>query len=494
MYSIGYDIGSSFIKCSIIEVGSGNLVATGSYPDTEMKIDSPRPGWAEQHPDMWWSNVVSLTKKLISSSGIKTSEIRCIGISYQMHGLVIVDKNGKPLRPSIIWCDSRAVEIGNRGFEALGAEYCSNNLLNSPGNFTASKLRWVKENEPNIFNAIYKIMLPGDYIAYKLTGDIVTTESGLSEGIFYDFRTNSVSKKLLEVYELKEDLLAPTLPTFSKQGYVTKEASEEIGLPSGIPVSYRAGDQPNNAFSLNVLNPGEIAATAGTSGVVYGVTDSILSDRFSRVNLFAHVNHTTQQPRLGVLLCINGTGISNSWIRKTTAQQLGYDEMNNQAASVAIGSDGVYVLPFGNGAERMLGNKNIGAHIGGLDYNRHTQSHLLRATQEGVAFSFKYGIEIMNEMGMNIGVIRAGKANMFLSPIFRQTLADITNASIELYNTDGSQGAARGAALGAGFYSSPQEAFRSLVKLEDVQPSKEQSQKALEAYQIWKSKLLDIIQ
>ncbi|MBP8975245.1 MAG: carbohydrate kinase [Bacteroidetes bacterium] len=485
MYSLGYDIGSSFIKCSIIEIETGKLIAAGSYPDTEMTIDSPHPGWAEQHPDMWWQNVVVLTNKLLHDSKIESKNIKSIGISYQMHGLVCVDKNGKPLRPAIIWCDSRAVSIGEEGYKALGKEYCDNNLLNSPGNFTASKLRWVQQNEPDIYKSIFKIMLPGDYIAYKLTGDIVTTVSGLSEGIFYDFRSNTVSQKLLKVYNIREELLPPAFSTFSVQGAVTQEAAKETGLPAGIPVAYRAGDQPNNAFSLNVLNPGEIAATAGTSGVVYGVTDAILSDRFSRVNLFAHVNHSPQEPRLGVLLCINGTGISNSWLRKTAGANKTYDEINALAEKVPIGSQGVRIYPFGNGAERMLKNATIGAHIMNLDFNRHTFGHLARATHEGVAFSFKYGIEIMNEMGLNISVIRAGKANMFLSPVFRETLANITNAFIELYNTDGAQGAARGAALGAGFYRSPKDAFQSFAKVGEVSPSKEQ-EKANEAYSSWK--------
>lgn len=493
MYTIGYDIGSSFIKCSIVEVETGRLIIAGSYPDTEMTIDSPQPGWAEQHPTMWWNNVVALTRRVLSQAHINANDIRAIGISYQMHGLVCVDKEGNPLRPSIIWCDSRAVKTGEAAYEKLGKEYCEKNLLNSPGNFTASKLRWVQENEPDIYKKIYKIMLPGDYIAYKLTNTIATTASGLSEGIFYDFRENAVSKRLLEIYNIDESLLATVVPTFAPQGTVTEEAAKETGLPVGIPVAYRAGDQPNNAFSLNVLQPGEIAATAGTSGVVYGVTDVILSDVYSRVNLFAHVNHTPEIPRLGVLLCINGTGISNSWLRKTMASSSSYDELNAAAEKVPVGSEGLSVLPFGNGAERMLKNATVGAHFSNIDFNRHTVGHLARATHEGVAFSFKYGIEIMNEMGMNIGVIRAGKANMFLSPIFRKTLATITGASIELYNTDGAQGAARGAALGAGFYSSPQDAFRSLAKVGEEAPATAQASAMLDAYALWKSRLLSLL-
>jgi xylulokinase len=485
LYSLGYDIGSSSIKCTIIEIESGNVAAQGFYPQEEMTIASPHPGWAEQDPNTWWDYVKILTKKLLSENNINASKILSIGISYQMHGLVLVDNSQNVLRPSIIWCDSRAVEVGNKAFEKIGEEKCLINLLNSPGNFTASKLRWVKENEPDIFKNIHKIMLPGDFIAMKLTGEINSTISGLSEGIFWDFKNNSLSKDILSVYEINEAILPKTNPTFSVQGTVNKKAAEELGLKEGTVVSYRAGDQPNNAFSLNVLKPGEVAATAGTSGVVYGVIDQVNYDKLSRVNQFAHVNHSNEDTRLGVLLCINGTGIQNSWMRKNIAVGLSYDEINNLANAVAIGSEGISVIPFGNGAERVLENKNIGSQIFGMDFNRHTKSHLLRAAQEGIAFSFQYGVEIMKKMGLNISVIRAGKSNMFLSNIFRETLSNITGASIELYNTDGAQGAARGAAYGAGYYKSFDETFKSLNKVGEIHPSEKEIDKTKEAYNKW---------
>ncbi len=485
LYSLGYDVGSSSIKCSIIEVESGNVAAQDFYPQEEMAINSPKAGWAEQDPNVWWEYAKLLTKKLLSENKIDGKLIASIGISYQMHGLVLVDEKQNVLRPSIIWCDSRAVEVGNKAFEKIGKEKCLTNLLNSPGNFTASKLRWVKENEPDIYKKISKIMLPGDFLAMKLTGEINSTISGLSEGIFWDFKNNSLSKDILSVYEIDESILPQTNPTFSIQGKINKKIAEELGLNENAVISYRAGDQPNNAFSLNVLKPGEVAATAGTSGVVYGVIDQVNYDKFSRVNQFAHVNHTNEIIRLGVLLCINGTGIQNSWMRKNVAQGLSYEEINNLANKISIGSDGLMVIPFGNGAERVLENKNIGSQIVGVDFNRHGKAHLLRAAQEGIAFSFKYGVDIMKEMGLKISVIRAGKANMFLSNIFRETLADITGASIELYNTDGAQGAARGAAYGAGLYKSFEETFKSLNKVGEVNPNKNNSSQALEVYDKW---------
>jgi xylulokinase len=381
------------------------------------------------------------------------------------------------------------VDIGQKAFEMLGKEFCLSRLLNSPGNFTASKLRWVKEYEPEVFKKVYKAMLPGDYIAMKLTGEINTTVSGLSEGIYWDFVAHAVSREVLEHYQIEERILPTVQPTFAVQGQLTQQAAEHLGLRAGTRVAYRAGDQPNNAFSLNVLNPGEVAATAGTSGVVYGVLGKIIYDMKSRVNPFAHVNHSADQPRLGVLLCINGTGILNSWLRKNVAAGMTYEEMNAAAAGVSAGSDGVAVIPFGNGAERVLENANVGAQVLGLDFNRHSRAHLLRAAQEGIAFAFKYGMDVMKEMGMDIRMIRAGQTNMFLSPLFRETLANCTGAGIELYETDGAQGAARGAAVGAGLYASFREAFISLSKKHEVHPAELAMDATHDAYERWLSRL-----
>lgn len=489
MYSLGFDIGSSSIKASILDVESGTVVAEDFYPKEEMAISSPQPGFAEQNPETWWEYSKLLLKQLLKEKNVDGRKIKSIGISYQMHGLVLVDKEQNVLRPSIIWCDSRSVNIGNDAFKAIGEDYCLSHLLNSPGNFTASKLAWIKQNEPEVFNKIYKFMLPGDYIAMKLTGEISTTISGLSEGIFWDFAENKISDKVLEQYGIPKSFVPEIVPTFSLQGKIKHSVAEELGISNDAVVSYRAGDQPNNAFSLNVLNAGEVAATAGTSGVVYGVIDQVNYDELSRVNQFAHLNHTQEKISLGVLLCINGTGIQNSWLRKNFASSLTYAEINLLASKISIGSEGVSILPFGNGAERVLQNKNIGSQIIGLDFNRHTPAHVFRAAQEGIVFTFKYGVDIMKEMGLNINVIRAGKGNMFLSEIFRETLANVTGASIELYETDGAQGAARGAAVGCGSYSSFEDAFVSLKKLELINPKKELAAETEAAYSRWLSTL-----
>ena len=498
MFLLGYNIGSSSVKCALVEAETGQTVASAFYPGTEAPIMSSQPGFAEQNPGSWWGYLKLATADVLAQARARVTlqraafspqDVKAIGISYQMHGLVCVDKDRNVLRPAIIWCDSRAVPYGEAAFEALGQEWCLGHLLNAPGNFTAAKLAWVKAHEPAVYERIWKVMLPGDYIAMRLTGSVCTTVGGLSEGIFWDFAENRPSPELLQHFGFAEELMPPLRPTFGVQGYLTAEAAAELGLSAGVPVTYRAGDQPNNALSLNVFQPGEIASTAGTSGVVYGISDQLSADPLSRVNAFAHVNHTAEDPRIGVLLCINGTGILNSWVRKHVASEgMTYAEIDAQAAEVPIGADGLSILPFGNGAERMLGNRLPGCSVHGLSFNRHGRAHLFRAAQEGIVYSFQYGIELMEEMGLPVKVIHAGKANLFRSPVFREALSAVSGAVIELYDTDGAAGAAKGAGIGAGIYKDPVEAFASLERLSVITPS--HTEEYRESYEKWKSYLM----
>ena len=490
MYFLGYDVGSSPVKVCLIEASSGKIIASDFSPKKEMKIYAENPGWAEQNPTEWWINLKLAHESVMQKSGVSPEDIKGIGITWQMHGLILVDKDQNLLRSSIIWCDSRAVPYGEKAFKAIGEEKCLSHLLNSPGNFTASKLAWVKENEPEIFDKIDKIMLPGDYIAMKLSGQTSVTIEGLSEGIFWDFKNNCISEDVINYYGIPKSFFPEIVPTFGIQATVSAAAAQEMGLKEGTPISYRAGDQPNNALSLNVFNPGEIASTAGTSGVVYGVLDKIDYDPKSRVNTFAHVNYTPEQIRLGVLLCINGTGILNSWLKHNFATSLSsYGDMNELASLSPIGSKGLSIVPFGNGSERVLENQEVNCSINGINFNIHSKGDILRAAQEGIVFSYEYGMDIMRQMGMNIEVIRAGNANMFLSSIFRQTLASVSNAVIELYDTDGAAGAARAAGIGIGFYANTEEAFSSLEKIAIIEPEKDKKDQYLEAYHRWTSYL-----
>ena len=489
-YLLGFDVGSSSVKASLVDAETGQMAATAFFPEKEAPIKAVKAGWAEQDPEMWWMNAKLSLKKIMADAGATGEDIKAIGISYQMHGLVCVDKNHNALRDSIIWCDSRAVPYGDKAFNDLGSEKCLSHLLNSPGNFTAAKLAWVKENEPEVFDKIYKVMLPGDYIAMKLSGEINTTISGLSEGMMWDFKEKRPAKFLFDYFGFSEDVIAPIVPTFAVQSEVSAAAAAETGLKEGTPISYRAGDQPNNALSLNVFNPGEIASTAGTSGVVYGVLGEVNYDPKSRVNTFAHVNYTTELDRLGVLLCINGTGILNAWVHRNITPDLSYAEMNDLAAQAPIGADGVTISPFGNGAERVLENREVGCQIKGVNFNKHNRAHIVRAAQEGIVFSFCYGMEIMRQMGMDIKKIHAGKANMFLSPLFRDTLASTSGATIELLETDGSVGAVKGAGIGCGMYKDNVEAFSTLKKIAVIEPDNTKAQQYREAYEKWKAELV----
>jgi len=487
-YLLGYDLGSSFVKACLLNAESGKVLASATAPEQEMNIQAPRPGWAEQHPGDWWKNLLSATAELRKTRANAFKDVKAVGISYQMHGLVVVDAEHRVLRPAIIWCDSRAVKIGNAAFQAIGEEKCLKVLLNSPGNFTASKLRWVQENEPAVFEKIHKIMLPGDYIAMRMTGEAVTTPSGLSEGIMWDYRRGKAAELVLDHYGIPKEYLTPVVPTFSEQGRIISGAAEELGLPEGTPVTYRGGDQPNNALSLNVLEPGEVAATAGTSGVIYAVGDEPCYDRLSRFNTFVHVNHEVEKPRYGNLLCLNGAAILYRWLRQNCASRgdegLSYRRMDELAEKVPVGSEGLSILPYGNGAERMLANRNLGASFHGLDFSRHNRAHLIRAAQEGIVFALKYGLDIMGQAGIPVETVRAGAANMFKSRVFADCFAAVTNACVELYDTDGSQGAARGAGIGAGIFSFG-DAFRGLENIAVVEPAAEGLSAYREAYAIW---------
>lgn len=470
MLLLGIDMGTSSVKVAVVDAATQGLKGMAQYPETESAIITMQPGWAEQSPDTWWEHVQMAIRKLHAQAQYDPRDIAAIGISYQMHGLVMVDKEQNVLRDSIIWCDSRAVKTGEKAFNKIGKKRSLRHLLNSPGNFTASKLAWVKKNEPGVYAKADKIMLPGDFIAMKMTGNITTSISALSEGIFWDFKKEELSKDIMDHFDFSESLIPEIKDVFETHGQLSTAAANLLTLKTGIPVTYKAGDQPNNALSLNVLEPGEVAATAGTSGVIYAVTDQLTYDKGSRVNSFAHVNYTPREKRIGVLLCINGTGIMNRWAKDLAGGTLNYSQMNESAATVEPGSDGLMIFPFGNGAERILNNRQVYAQIRNIDLTRHSSSHLFRATQEGIAFAFRYGFDLLKENGIKPKLIRAGMANMFLSEVFTRSFVNTLNVPVELYTSDGSTGAALGAGIGAKIFAEPKEAFQHFKPASLVEP------------------------
>ncbi len=487
MLLLGIDIGTSSVKVSVVDAASQKRIVSAQFPENEAEIISLQNGWAEQNPDTWWEYLQHALMEANVSGKYDPKDIAAIGIAYQMHGLVVVNKMQLALRNSIIWCDSRAVPYGDKALAAIGEEKCLSCLLNSPGNFTASKLAWLKENEPVIYKQAHKIMLPGDFIAMRLTGDITTTPSALSEGIFWDFQHDEISKDVMRYFNFKTGLIPQVKDVFSTHGFLKEEVAAKLGLKQGIPVSYKAGDQLNNALSLNVMQPGEVAATAGTSGVIYAVADDLVHDKLSRVNSFAHLNHSTKEKRIGVLLCINGTGIMNSWTKKLIGSNKTYSQLNDEAAAIAPGSEGLLIFPFGNGAERMLSNEIVGSSIQNIDLNKHTPAHIYRAAQEGIAYAFRYGLDIMRENNIEPKVIRAGKANMFLSDVFVDAFVNVCNVPVELYENDGSVGAALGAGIGAKIFEDEKAAFSNMQRLKLIEPNGKHANE--KSYEKWKNEL-----
>ncbi|WP_075187115.1 xylulokinase [Teredinibacter haidensis] len=488
MLFLGIDVGSSSVKLSVLDGSTGQCLASTHYPETEQEISAPQPGWAEQHPDLWWDGIKNGCAKLFAADNVDAQKIEAIGISYQMHGLVMVDASQNVLRPAIIWCDSRAVPYGDAALEALGSDYCYGHLLNSPGNFTASKLRWVQKNEPETFDKIHKVMLPGDYVAMKLSGEINTTASGLSEGTLWDFKGQKVAQELLDHWGISSDLIPEIVPSIGEQSEVSAAAAAELGLRAGVKISYRGGDQPNNALSLNVLEPGEVAATAGTSGVIYGVTDKPAADLESRVNTFLHVTSEPDAPRNGVLVCVNGAGRSYSWLRQLLSvdgEPVDYRLLNDKAEATSIGSDGLIFHPFGNGAERIFQNRNMGAQLRNIDLNRHGLGHMVRAVQEGIVFALNQGFDVLKSLGGSCDVVRVAQGNMFLSDVFATAFANTTQAAVEVYETDGAEGAARAAALGCGYFSNAKEAFSSLARVNVIEPDTNKVGQYQQAYGEW---------
>ena len=489
MLLCGIDVGTSSIKVSIVDSANQKVIHSSSYPEIENTISSPEIGFAEQDPEHWWFCVKQAILVCNASNKYNPQDIVAIGISYQMHGLVVIDQDDQVLRPSIIWCDSRATQIGKNAYESIGQDFCLQHLLNSPGNFTASKLAWVKMHEPEVFDKIKYVLLPGDYISGMLCGNFTTTPSALSEGIFWDFQSKSISSELNQYFGFSSTLFPEIRTVFSEHGQISSKIAQELGLNSRVKVTYKAGDQPNNALSLGVLEPGEIATTAGTSGVVYGVSSELKFDKENRVNSFAHVNYTNELDRIGVLMCINGTGILNRWMRDNFFPFSTYEEMNYLASKSEIGSRGLVCMPFGNGAERIFQNKNIGASFRNLDFNQHARSEIIRSAQEGIAFSMVYGIELLKNVGIYPKRLKAGMANMYLSDIFSAAIVNASQVSIDFCEGDGSFGAAIGAGIGIEIYQSPQEAVNGIKVIKSIDPQSQLSQEYVDSFAKWKESL-----
>lgn len=488
MIGIGYDIGSSFIKAALVDVKTGNPILRARVPEVEIPMQAQQQGWAEQDPNLWWEYLCKATQKLLAEAHIKADQISSIGISYQMHGLVLVDRDLNPLRKSIIWCDSRATPYGDKAFEKLGKTYCKDHLLNSPGNFTASKLAWVIENEPDLYNKTYKLMLPGDFLATKLSGVPQTTITGLSEGIFWDFKNDETSTSLFDYYQINQSLVPEIVDNFKLQATVSHSGAKATGLIAGTPITYRAGDQPNNAYTLGARSTGDVVATGGTSGVVYALTDRLSGEELTKVNTFAHINYQPKQKMFGKLLNLNGAGIQYRWLHQLMGQ-MSYQKLNQMAAKAPIGSNGLKVFPFGNGAERILDNKIVNGHISNINFNIHDNNHLARATLEGIAFALIYGIEMLKNDGVVIENLKVGNDNLFLSDIFSKTIADTLGISIQMLEATGAEGAAKAGIAGE---KGGQNNHKIHIN-KTIEPNPQSKNQSIDSFKNWKKQLINKI-
>ena len=488
MIEIGYDIGSSFVKAALIEADSGKPIARARVPEVEIPMEAQELGWAEQHPELWWQYLCQATQKILAEADIKADQISSIGISYQMHGLVLVDRDLNPLRKSIIWCDSRATLYGEKAFEKLGKAYCKDHLLNSPGNFTASKLAWVIENEPELYKKAYKLMLPGDFLATKLSGIPQTTITSLSEGIFWDFKNDEPSKALFDHYQIDQNMVPEVVDNFTVQATVSNLGAKATGLQVGTPITYRAGDQPNNAFTLGARKAGDVVATGGTSGVVYALTDQLSGQELTKVNTFAHIDYKPQQKMFGKLLNLNGAGIQYRWLNQLMGE-VGYEKLNQMAQEAPIGSNGLQVFPFGNGAERMLDNKIVNGNISNINFNIHDNNHMVRATLEGIAFALIHGIEILKNDGVDIENLKVGNDNLFLSDVFSKIISDTLGISIQILEATGAEGAAK-----ASIALSDQRQKNDNINItKTINPNPKFRDESIAWFEKWKTQLLNNI-
>lgn len=436
MAFLGIDVGTSSVKVSIVGE-DGVILASATAPaSSERAINSPNPNWAEQNPEDWWEDAQQAILNLPLEARL---QVEAIGIAYQMHGLVLVDSQFQPVRPSIIWCDGRNIQESQILAESLGLDALENRLLNKPGTLTLAKLAWVAEHEPETLAKAHTFGLPGDFIAYKLTGEWSTTKSGYSEMVGWDFGASIPFEEGFRKAGWKLPL-PEARPNLEEGAPIQKVIAEKLGLPPSARVTYRAGDQPNNAFGLGVLQQGETAISAGTSGVLYGIGDSS-PGLHEGINRFLHVNS-----QIGVLMCLNGVGSALAFARRTWFQNQSYEALS-ELASQANPENCPYFFPFGNGAERILSERAFSGFTE-LDFNRHNLPELARSVFEGIAFAYRLGSEKMEKAGCLSKVVNGTESGLLKSSFFAQLLANELQVELILSEGDGSTAAARGAALG----------------------------------------------
>jgi xylulokinase len=458
MYWLGIDVGTGGTRALLVdEKGKVRHTFTAAHEDIQME----RPLWAEQHPENWWEAAQKAIRGVIAASGVSGKSVQGVGLSGQMHGLVLLDESDRVIRPALIWCDQRS----QAQVDALNASIGKETVLACIANpvltgFTLPKLLWVRDNEPELFAHVRKILLPKDYLRLRLTGEYASDVSDASGTALFDVVGRRWSKEFAERLELSTKILPTVFESHEICGKVSKEGAASTGLSEGTPVVAGAGDQAASAVGNGIVEPGLVSCTIGTSGVVFAHTKSPAYDPAGRVHTFCHAVRGAWH-LMGVT---QGAGLSLQWFRRNLAPDQDYDTLTAEAAGAPAGSQGLYWLPYLMGERTPHLNSSARGGWIGLTA-RHTRADLIRAVLEGVAYSQKDCLNIIEQMGAKVGSIRLSGGGA-RSALWRQMFADVFGKRVATLETE--EGSAYGAALlsmvGTRQYASVLEVCRATIR------------------------------
>lgn len=458
-FLLGVDISTTGAKALLIDP-AGQVIASATSPLT---LQIPNPLWSEQDPEQWWQGIKNSIRQVLVESQVDPASVVAVGLTGQMHGLVMLDESGLVLRPAILWNDQRTGSQCDRIRERIGLK----RLIQTTGNdaltgFTAPKILWVQENEPHIFTRTRHILLPKDFIRYQLTGEYGMDKAGGSGTILFDLCARTWSEELLEDLDLPPEWFPPTYEGPQVSGQISQLASAQTGLRAGTPVVGGAGDQAAQATGVGAVEPGKIALTLGTSGVVFAPTESALIEPHGRLHAFCHAL-PGRWHFMGVMLSAAG---SLQWYRDTIAPEMSFDALVDEAARITPGSEGLLFLPYLTGERTPHPDPYARGAWVGLTV-RHERAHMTRSILEGVAFGLKDCFELIRKAGQgDIDQVRVSGGGA-KSRLWKQILADVLGVELVTVNT--TEGAAFGAALlagvGAGLYSSVPEACQQMIKI-----------------------------
>jgi xylulokinase len=469
MLLLGIDVGTGGSRAVVINE-TGRIVASATVEHEPFA--SPQTGWAEQDPDDWWRASVAAIREVVSRDNVSPEEIAAVGLSGQMHGSVLLNDRDEIVRPALIWCDQRSDKQCEQLTQQIGAEQLIKLTCNPAlTGFTLPKMLWVRDNEPETWQQVRSVLLPKDYVRFRLTGDKATDVADASGTLLLNVAERKWSHEMLAASEIDASLLPTVFESPEITGTISTSAAELTGLRAGTPVVAGAGDQAGGAVGIGIVQPGAVSATIGTSGVVFAATNSPALDPKGRVHTFCHAI----PGRWHVMGVTQGAGLSMRWFRDQFGAGMGegdpYDRMTEEAAQVESGSNGLLWAPYLMGERTPHLDPHARAALVGLTAS-HTRAHVIRAIMEGVAFSLRDSFEIFNEMQVPVETIRLGGGGA-RSALWRQIQADIYGRAVATVEAE--EGAAYGVAMLAGVgvqtWSSVDAACEAVVRTRDqVEP------------------------